>query len=374
MKLEAVELYRLDLAFRRPVGTAAGTHRRRPVAFLRILTDTGDGWGECAAMEGGTSVDPAFEAVWKAIATTGVDRLRAAADARGGELPPAAQVGPLFGGGDHAPVAATVEMAVLDAELRARGEPLWRRLGVDPSVAAAGAAVGSLVGIPADRGLDTLVGAVSAAAARSVRVRLKIEPGWDVEPVRVVRRAFPALSLQVDANASYRLGSGGLDDASRLAALDGAGLTCIEQPLSPADLTALADVAALLETPVCLDESLTSLRRMRDAFRYGACEVACIKPARFGGVLGARRAQQECAEAGVPAFVGGFFETGFARLAHAALAGLPGFTLPGDLSDPAGYLVADPVEYPVRAGRIAPYDAPGVAPVPELGSPVLRWA
>ncbi len=373
MRLEAVELFRLDVAFRRPVVTASGTHRERPVAFLRILTDAGEGWGECPAIAGGTAVDRPFEAVWDALASTGVERLRAAAAARGGAVPPAAQVGTLYGAADDAPVAATVEMAVLDAELRARGEPLWRRLGVEPSVAEAGLPVGSLVGIPADRGLDTLVDAVAAASATSARVRLKIEPGWDVEPAWVVRRAFPTLALQVDANGSYRLGSGGPDDVRLLAGLDGAGLTCIEQPLPPADLTALAAAAAVLETPVCLDESLTSLRRLRDALRYGACEVACIKPARFGGVLGAARAQQLCADAEVPAFVGGFFETGFARLANAALAGLPGFTLPGDLSDPAGYLEDAPVAYPSDGGRVAPYAGPGIGPPPRLGPPARRW-
>jgi o-succinylbenzoate synthase len=373
VKLEGVELYRLDLAFRRPLATAAGTHRRRPVAFLRVLTDGGDGWGECPALEGGTAVDPPFRAVWDALVAGGVPRLQAASTVRQGELPPASQVGSLFGGAVGAPVSATVEMAVLDAELRSQGVPLWRRLGVDPSDADAGAAVGSLVAIPQDRGLGTLVEAVAVAAASSERVRLKIEPGWDVEPVRAVRRAFPHLALQVDANGSYRVGSGTLDDVARLTELDNAGLVCIEQPLPPADLTALADAARLLETPVCLDESLTSLRRLRDALRYGACEVACIKPSRFGGLLGAAQAQQECLEAGVPAFVGGFFETGFARQGHAALSCLPGCTLPGDLSDPLAYLEADPVVYPVRHARIAPYDGPGIAPVPAVGRPSARW-
>ncbi len=369
MKLEAVELYRFDLAFRRPVGTASGTHRRRPVGFLRLVTDAAEGWGECPAIEGGTAVDTGFGPVWSAIAGPGAARLRAAAGALDGVLPPAVQVGALFGGAGDPPVAATVEMAVLDAELRAQGEPLWRRLGVDPEVAGAGVPAGSLVGIPPDRSLDALVAAVADASAGSARVRLKIEPGWDLEPVRAVRSAFPALALQVDANGSYRLESDGPDDVSRLAGLDGAGLTCIEQPLPPGDLPALAAAAAMLETPVCLDESLTSLRRLRAALRSGACEVACIKPSRFGGLLGARRAQHECAQAGVPAFVGGFFETGFARLAHAALAGLPGFSLPGDVSDPAGYLVGDPAPYQVEGGRVWLPDEAGIAPAPRLAGP-----
>lgn len=373
--LVAIELFRADLALRQPIGTARGAHRRRPVAFVRVETAEAEGWGECPALETGTAVDAPFDAVWDALGGVGVERLRAAVRARTGTLPPAAQIAALFG--TRAPtraVAATFEMAVLDAELRAAGVALWRRLGVDEAAARRGAPVGHLVGIPADRSIDALVAAVGALVARTARVRVKIEPGWDVEPVRALRAAFPDLVLQVDANGSYRLGGGGLDDASRLAALDPAGLRCIEQPLPHGDLPALATLARGLETPVCLDESLTSLRGLRDALRYGACEVACLKPARFGGLLGARRAQLACATAQVPAFVGGFFETGFARTANATLGLLDGFSLPGDLSSPAEYLEDDPVDYSGRAGAVVrPYEGPGVAPAPRLRGPARRW-
>jgi O-succinylbenzoate synthase len=172
--------------------------------------------------------------------------------------------------------------------------------------------------------------------------------------------------LQVDANAAYRIGGDGPDDAARLAELDPYGLACIEQPLAPADLPGHAALSAQLATPVCLDESLGTLRNVADALRYGACRVTCLKPGRLGGLFAARRAQRLCADAGVDAFVGGFFETGYARTANAALAGLPGFTLPGDLSDPARYLAADPGSYlPVAAGRVRPWRSPGVAAPPD---------
>lgn len=382
--LESVELFRADLELRRPVGTAKGAHRRRPVAFVRVRTATAEGWGECAALESGTAVDAPLRVVLDALGRVGVPRLFAAVRARAGALPPAAQVAALFGTGvPTRAVAATLEMAVLDAELRGTGTALWRRLGADEEAARRGAPVGHLVGIPPDRSVDALVGAVGALVDRAARVRVKIEPGWDLEPLRALRAAFPGLLLQADANASYRLGGEGIDDARRLEALDGAGLGCIEQPLPPADLAALAALAARLETPVCLDETLRTLRRLRDALRYGACDVACIKPARFGGLLGARTAQQVCADVGVPAFVGGFFETGFARAANASLALLGGFSLPGDLSDPGEYLHAD-VAGAVRGGdgvvapryegsMVRPYDGPGIAPAPQLAAPVLRW-
>ncbi len=383
MRLRLVELYRVDLAFCSPVTTAAGAHTRRPVAFVRVVAHEAEGWGECAALAEGTSVDPAFDAVLGALEESGVGRLLAAVAARDGELPPASQVPALFGSGPVARfVAATLEMAVLDAELHASGEPLWARLGVEEAVATAGVPVGHLVGIPKDRSVDALVARVDVLvrSASTARVRVKIEPGWDTEPLRALRDAFPSLALQADANGSYRWEvagagggrdgggrDGGLDDARRLAELDGLGLSCIEQPLPPADLAALAQLAARLDTPVALDESLTSLGRVRDALRYGACGVACLKPARLGGLLRAKTAVNACRESGAGAFVGGFFESGFARAANAALAGLAGFTLPGDLSDPAEYL-ADPERVAVYPGLdgalVRPFGGPGVAPPP----------
>ena len=390
MRLRFLELYRVELAFSSAVVTAAGTHRRRPVAFVRVVTEEAEGWGECAALSEGTCVDPPWHAVLAALEGSGVGRILAATAARAGELPPASLVPALFGSGPVAHVvAATLEMAVLDAELRASGEALWRRLGVDEAVASAGVPVGHLVGIPEDRSIDTLTERVGdlVRSGSTARVRVKIEPGWDTEPLRALRDAFPSLVLQADANASYRWDAaagtggrrvGGLDDAARLAELDGLGITCIEQPLPGGDLVALAQLAARLGTPLALDESLTSLGRVRDALRYGACGVACLKPARLGGLLRARTVVELCRESGAGAFVGGFFETGFARSANAALAALPGFTLPGDLSDPSDYLARATrvAGYPGLSGALVhPFDGSGIAPAPSLGSleRVRRW-
>jgi O-succinylbenzoate synthase len=334
------------------------------VAFVRVVCDGAEGWGECGALADGTAVDPPVDEVWRTLADRAIERLLQAARARDGELPEASEVTMLF---DTAPVsrmaAAAVEMAVLDAELRAAGISLAERFGVVGRSVSAGA----VVGIPTDREQGTLLAAVAEQVVRGFqRVRLKIEPGWDIEPVRAVRREHPTLNLQVDANGAYRLGADGEQDARRLAALDPFGLACIEQPLAPADLPSHAALAELLDTPVCLDESLVTLRRLVDALRYGACEVACLKPARLGGLFVARRAHDACVAAGVPAFVGGFFETGLARSANAALAALPGFTLAGDLSDPADYLLESPFGYDgPQGGQVRPPEAAGVGPSPD---------
>jgi o-succinylbenzoate synthase len=258
---------------------------------------------------------------------------------------------------------AAIEMAVLDCELRVAGESLRSRLHLAPG----GVRAGAMVDIPEDRQVPTLLDAVALCASAGYRrIRVKIEPGWDSLPLRAVREQFPELDLQADANGAYQWGATGEAGATALVELDPLGLLCIEQPLPPADLPSHASLAELLDTPVCLDESLTSPRRLREALRYGACEVACLKPARLGGIFATGQAHDLCAGEGVPAFVGGFFETGLARAANAALAGLPGFTLPGDLSNPAGYLAEDPCGYEGPFdGVVEPPAGPGVGRLPD---------
>ncbi len=367
MRLVGVELFVLELSLRRPVGTAAGTHRRRPLAVVRVVTEDAEGWGECAALAEGTSVDPDLDEVWTTLCSLGAPRLVAAAAARDGELPPAWSVARLFGSGPAARLAgAALEMAVLDAELRAAGATLAARLGAGSGPVPAGA----LVGIPAERDPAVVVDEVDRLVAKGFgRVRVKIEPGWDALPLAAVRRRHPGLALQADANGAYRTGAEGPAGTGALRPLDELGLACLEQPLAPPDLVGHAALAATLDTPICLDESLTSPERVRDALRYGACTVACLKPGRLGGLLAARRAALACAEAGVGAFVGGFFEAGLGRLANAALGAHAAFDRPGDLSAPASYLVEDPFGYPeLRAGALHLPGAPGVGPaLPE------RW-
>jgi O-succinylbenzoate synthase len=293
-----------------------------------------------------------------------VRRLIDASAARGGELPHERETAPLFGSSAvDRRLGAVFEMAVADAELRRDGRSLAENLEVGTGFQTL--PVGVAVGIPADRDLGSLRAQVATeVAGGAARLRLKIAPGWDAEPVAAVRADHPHLVLQVDANGSYRN-----DDVGQLAWLADYEVLCIEQPLPPADLTALAEFARLLPVPVCLDESLSSPRRVRDALRHHACGVACLKPGRLGGVRAARMAHEACAAAGVPVFVGGFFEAGLGRSANLALAArlaqdAPG--LVGDLSDPSTYLEIDPCGYSeVRDGWVRLPLQPGVGPGPD---------
>jgi O-succinylbenzoate synthase len=215
---------------------------------------------------------------------------------------------------------AAVEAALLDLRLTAAGLDLPSWLGAVRDRVPAGVAVGLAPSV------DALVAEVAEhVAAGYRRVKLKVRPGWDVEPVGAVRTNWPGLAVGVDANGSYREG----DEA--LGALDALGLAEIEQPLPADDLVGSAAVARRLATPVCLDESVTSVGTLESALALGALDHLNLKPARVGGLLAALAVLERAREAGVPVWVGGMLATGVGKAVDVALAALPGVTLPGDL-------------------------------------------
>jgi O-succinylbenzoate synthase len=252
-----------------------------------------------------------------------------------------------------------VEMAVLDAELRAEGRSFADYLGAVRSEVDCGVSVGIHED---DHDLLETVGGYLDEGYR--RIKLKIEPGQDVEPVRAVRERFGDILLQVDANAAYTL-----EDASRLAQLDAFDLLLIEQPLPEEDIRGHAELAKVVATPICLDESITSARGAAEAIELGACRVVNVKAGRVGGYLEARRVHDVCAERGVPVWCGGMLETALGRAANVALAALPNFTLPGDTSASGRYYAEDICEpFVLRDGRLRVPTGPGlgVMPLPDV--------
>jgi O-succinylbenzoate synthase len=247
---------------------------------------------------------------------------------------------------------AALETAVLDAELRAASISLAAYLGATSETVPVGVAVGLT------RSVGELITTVEGYLADGYeRVKLKIEPGWDIGPVGAVRKRFPDLPLQVDANGAYTLA-----DASRLADLDEFNLLLIEQPLADDDLQGHAELARRLRTPICLDESITSAHAAQRAIELGATAIVNIKPGRVGGYLEAGRVHDVCRERGVPAWCGGMLETGIGRAANLALAALPGFTLPGDISASRRYFARDltpPLDL-LPGSRLAVPTGPGI--------------
>ena len=258
-------------------------------------------------------------------------------------------LGPVRG---HPMAKAALEMAVLDAELRAEGRSFAELIGVTRDRIPSGVSVGIHPTI------DDLLRTVSGYLDDGyVRIKLKIEPDCDLEPVAAVRDLIgPDVPFQVDANAAY-----GRHDAEHLAELDAFDLLLIEQPLAEDDLLGHAELAKALATPVCLDESITSETVCADAIELGAAEIVNIKAGRVGGYLTARRIHDLCLERGVPVWCGGMLETGIGRAANAALAGLDGFTLPGDVSASRRFWAEDIVTAPIDVvdGHVAVPTGPG---------------
>ncbi len=348
--MREIELRRVRLPLVRPFRTALGTDHERDALIVRIATDAGEGWGECVAPR-----EPFYASEWVGGAQAVIREFLGPLLLS--EPVDAGRVGSVLARVKGHPMAkAALEMAVLDAELRASGVSLAARLGAVRTTVESGVAVGIAASVP--ELLDEIDGYLAAGYRR---VKLKIRPGWDIEPVAAFRERFGNVALQVDANGAYTLA-----DATVLGALDPFDLLLIEQPLAEDDLIGHAGLARLIETPICLDESITSARVAREAIELGACSVVCIKPGRVGGYLEAARVHDVCRDHAVAAWCGGMLETGLGRAANLALAALPGFTLPGDLSASDRYFARDlTAPFVLADGHLAVPSTPGIGIAPD---------
>ena len=346
MKLTGVELRRVRLPLVAPFRTGLGETSVRDALLVRIITPDGEGWGECTAMTEPTYTSEYADGAHHVIRHHLLPRLLAQPELT------AEGVGPALAAVMGHPMAkCALEMAVLDAELRATGVSLARHLGAARDTVEAGVAVGLASSIP--ELLDT-VGRYLDAGYR--RVKLKVQPGWDVGPVGAVRERFGDVALHVDGNGGYRPG-----DAQQLRRLDAFALLMIEQPFAADEMGAHAELARHLHTPICLDESITSAASAAFAISTGAAAIVNIKAPRVGGYLEARRVHDVCARAGVPVWCGGMLETGLGRAANLALAALPGFTLPGDLSASDRYYRTDITPpFVLRSGYLEVPTGPGL--------------
>lgn len=317
MKIEQITLHHLRMPLVAPFETSFGRITDRECILVEIRSEGLTGWGECVADR-----DPGY-----AYETTGT-----AWHILTGFLAPAILGRDVAGPADfqarvsqvrgHLMAKAGVELALWDLQGKREGRSLRQLLGgtrdrVD---------VGVSVGLQASP--DALVETVSRYLAQGYgRIKIKIKPGRDVADAQAVRRAFPATRLQVDANSAYTL-----ETAAALQPLDDLDLLLIEQPLSEDDIWDHRRLQAALRTPICLDESILSARHARQALEMEACRVINIKTGRVGGLSQAVAIHDLCRAAGVPVWCGGMLETGVGRAGNLAIASLPGFTLPGDIS------------------------------------------
>jgi O-succinylbenzoate synthase len=327
MKLEAVELRRVGLPLVAPFRTSFGVETHKDALLVRAVGPDGEGWGECVAMDAPLYSSEYVDAAQHVVREHLLPRLFALDDVTATAVGVALE--PVKG---HRMSKAAVETAVLDAELRAANISLASHLGGVRDAVDAGVSVGIMDSV--DALLDTVAGYLAEGYKR---IKLKIEPGADIDRVRAVRERFgDDVLLQVDANTAYTLA-----DARHLAKLDPFDLLLIEQPLPEDDILGHAELAKMIRTPVCLDESIESARDAAAAIRLGAAAIINIKPGRVGGYLEARRIHDVCVANGIPVWCGGMLETGIGRAANVALASLPGFTLPGDTSASDRYFHRD---------------------------------
>ena len=324
--VRAIELRLIGLPLVRPFRTSFGTSTDKVCVLVRLVTDAGEGWGECVA-----DIEPGYseefnESVWLVLrdhlgpallgaGDLGIDDLDGVfAHVRGNPMAKAALID-----------------AFVDADLRARDESLASWLGAARERVACGVSIG--IAETTEALLEQVDGYLADGYRR---IKLKIEPGFDIERVEAVRTAHPDIVLSVDANAAYTIA-----DLDVFRALDASDLLMIEQPLHHADLVRHAELQRAIDTDICLDESIRSAADAAAALELGSCRIVNIKQGRVGGIVEARRVHDVCLAEGVPVWCGGMLETGVGRAQNLALGAMPGFTLPGDTSASARYFPDD---------------------------------
>lgn len=356
MKLEAVELIRLNVPLKSAFRTSFSSVNLHQVVWAHAITDVGEGWAECGANE-----RPDYSSEYHTGAMA-VLREFILPDLFGlGEDLTAEAVAPtLHWMKGHRMAKHAIETALLDAQLRHSGTSFASYLGSTKTEVPSGVSVGIMDSIP------ELLGFVADYLSQGyVRIKLKIEPGWDYEAVKAVRDEFGwDIPLQVDANTAYTR-----HDFDLLKRLDEFNLLLIEQPLNEEDILGHKKLADYIDTPVCLDESIVSADGAADAIELGAVEIINIKPSRVGGYLESKKIHDVAVAHSIPVWCGGMLETGIGRAANLALAAMPGFTLPGDTSASSRYFETDlTTPFVLENGHIKVPTAPGIGvdPIPEI--------
>ena len=352
IRITRIDLREIGLRLREPFRISSGVVHERRILLLTLHDASGaQAWAECVAGERPNYSPETIDTAWWAIREWLAPRLL------GVEIGSPEAVTPLLDHGvvGHPMAKAALEMGAWALAAERAGLPLSVLLGGTRERVAAGISLG-IQGSPA----ELVARARRAHDEGYAKVKVKICPGADVEYVAAVRDALgPDAHLMADANSAYTLA-----DADHLARLDDFGLIMIEQPLGQDDLVRHAELQRRLRTPLCLDESITSLDRCEDMLSLGAGRIVNIKPGRVGGYATSRRIHDACARAGVPVWCGGMLESGIGRAYNVALASLPNFSLPGDLSPSRRYWERDVVEPEWNMDREGwvqvPRSAPGI--------------
>ena len=354
MRLRKITLREIHLDLIAPFETSFGATHHRRIFLIQADVDGACGWGECTAGEDPFYSYETVETAWHIIRDFLWPVLK------GQDFDSASELWELLARvRGHNMAKGGLETAVWDAEARLKNLPLWKLLGGTREEIPCGVSIGIQPNI------ETLVAKVEKElAAGYQRIKVKIKPGWDVEPVKALRERFPRIRLMADANSAYRL-----EDAPHLKQLDAVYLIMIEQPLGDDDIYSHAQLQKQLDTPICLDESIHDELHARAAIEIGACKIINIKLGRVGGHTSARRIHDLCQSKSVPVWCGGMLESGIGRAQNIAMSTLANFTLPSDVSASRRYWHEDIIEPEVevtRQGTIRVPTAPGIGYAPRL--------
>ena len=348
MKLERIALHQIRMPLVHFFETSFSRTYSRDIILVEVTSEGITGWGEVTAGE-----NPFYNEEWTDSAWL-ILRNYAGPRVLGRDLTSAEDVYPLTAHiRGHNMARAGLEVAVWDLEARINNVPLWKQIG-----GGARREIPCGVSIGIQDSVEQLFEKIETElAAGYQRIKMKIKPGWDVDVVRRVRERFPSIKLMADANSAYTLA-----DIDHLKKLDDFYLMMIEQPLSHDDIIDHAVLQSKLQTPICLDECLRNAHQAEQAISMRACGIINIKLGRVGGFREAKRLHDVAQAAGIPVWCGGMLEAGIGRAHNVALASLPNFVLPGDVSASKRYWKQDIIQPAVETtarGTIELRDEPG---------------
>jgi O-succinylbenzoate synthase len=348
MRIERVTLRQVRMPLVHFFETSFSRTYERHMVLVEVQGEGASGWGEVTAGE-----NPFYNEEWTASAWL-VLRDYAAPRVIGQSLAGPEEVYPLTAHiRGHNMARGGLETAIWEMAARQEGVPLWKKMG-----GGSRREIPCGVSIGIQDSVEQLLEKIECElAAGYQRIKMKIKPGWDVDVVRRVRERFPSIKLMADANSAYTLA-----DAAHLRKLDEFYLMMIEQPLSHDDIIDHAQLQSMLQTPICLDECIRNAHHAEQAIRLRACGIINIKLGRVGGFAEARRVHDVAQAAGIPVWCGGMLEAGIGRAHNIALATLPDFVLPGDVSASKRYWKRDIIRPAVETtprGTIEIRDKPG---------------
>lgn len=354
MRVHEIILRELRMKLVTPFETSVERTEVRRIVLVEANVGGVRGWGECVAGEKPSYSPETTDTAWHILR----DHLWPLM--QGAEFSSAAEVWnllePVRG---HNMAKGALETAVWDAEAKQKGVPLGKLLGGTREEIASGVSVGI------KDSLDELTATVKhELAAGYQRIKIKIKPGKDLEPVQRLRQEFPRIKLMVDANSAYRM-----NDLPLLQQLESFYLMMIEQPLGWDDLYAHVELQRKLQTPICLDECIHTFEQAQAAVALKACKIINMKLGRVGGYTMARKIHDLCQQNGIPVWCGGMLESGIGRAHNIALSSLPNFTLPGDVAASRRYWAHDIIEPEVSVtpqGTIRVPTGPGIGYEPRL--------